>query len=137
MPLYSLTSNKKISETDKQSLVNIFTDAHCNIMIAPEQFVHIIFSDGIPIRENKSLYIHANVRKGREQNKIINLCDTLKRECSNILNVKEEDILINLLEIEAKWIMEGGHVMPDTGEEDEWIEKVTRALSEREKSILT
>lgn len=134
MPVYSLTSNKKISATNKQKLVDLFTDAHCNIMIAPEQFVHVLFSDGIPIRDNKYLYIHANVRKGREQRKIEKLCKTLTTECANILNVKETEIYINLLEIEAKWIMEGGYVMPSPGEEDEWMEKVTNALSERENS---
>jgi len=28
--------------------------------------------------------------------------------------------------------MEGGFVMPDPGEEEEWMEKVTKALGERE-----
>ena len=116
-------------------LVNLFTDAHCNIMIAPEQFVHVIFSDGIPLRDNKYLYIHANVRKGRERNKISKLCETLTRECANILKVKEAEIHINLLEIDAKWIMEGGYVMPSPGEEDEWMEKVTNALKERDHSL--
>jgi hypothetical protein len=75
------------------------------------------------------------VRKGREQRKIEKLCETLTTECANILNVKETEIYINLLEIEAKWIMEGGYVMPSPGEEDEWMEKVTNALAERENSL--
>ena len=120
MPVYSLTTRKKISDSNKQQLVDLFTDAHCSIMIAPEQFVHVIFSDGIPITDNKSLYIHANVRKGREQNKIKKLCETLTTECAKILNVEKDKIHINLLEINAKWVMEGGHVMPNPGEEDEW-----------------
>ena len=132
MPVYGLTTNKKISDTTKQKLVNLFTDAHCSIMIAPEQFVHVLFSDGIPIRGNKSLYIHANVRKGRSQNQITKLCETLTVECAKILHVTEDKIHINLLEIEAKWLMEGGYVMPSPGEEDEWMKKVTKALAERE-----
>lgn len=132
MPVYSLTSNKKISDANKQKLADLFTDTHCSIMIAPEQFVHVIFSDGIPITGNKSLYIHANVRLGRAQNQIDRLCETLTRECAKILQVKEDKIHINLLEIPGKWAMEGGHVMPDPGEEDEWMEKVTKALAERE-----
>jgi len=104
-------------------------------MVAPEQFVHVIFSDGIPIRDNKTLHIHANVRKGREQSKITKLRETLTIECANILKVKEAEIHINLLEIEAKWIMEGGYIMPSPGEEDEWMEKVTKTLAERENSL--
>ena len=64
MPVYSLTTKHKLSEAVKQKLVDLFTDAHCSIMIAPEQFVHILFTDGIPIKNSKALYIHANVRKG-------------------------------------------------------------------------
>jgi len=137
MPLYSLTSNKRLSDTKKQALANLFTDAHCSIMIAPEQFVHVIFSDGIPIRENKSLYIHANVRAGRTDKAIEKLCETLTVECARILQVKEEAIYINLLEIDAKWAMEGGYVMPGPGEEDEWMENVTKALAERESSLVS
>lgn len=136
MPLYSLTSTDNISDTKKKKLVNLFTDAHCNIMIAPEQFVHVLFTDGIPLLENKSLYVHANVRKGRDQNKIKTLCEVITKECAQILDVSQDKIHINLAEIEAKWCMEGGYIMPDPGEEDEWIEKVTNALANRKTSLL-
>ena len=136
MPVYSLTSDKKISAANKQKLVDLFTDAHCSIMIAPEQFVHVIFSDGVPLIDNKSLYIHANVRKGRDQNQIDRLCETLTTECSNILQVEAGKIHINLLEIEAQWVMEGGYVMPKPGEENEWMDKVTKALAKRESKAI-
>lgn len=134
MPVYSLTSNQKISDTNKRKLVDLFTDAHCSIMIAPEQFVHVIFSDGIPIAGDKKLYIHANVRKGRAEEQVEKLCQTLITDCAKILQAKEEDIHINLLEIPGKWAMEGGFVMPDPGEEEEWMDKVTNALAKREKT---
>ena len=134
MPVYSLTSNKKISDVNKQKLVDLFTDAHCSIMIAPAQFVHVVFSDGFPITKNKALYIHANVRKGRAKDQIEKLCKTLIMECAKILQVEEDEIYVNLLEIEGKWAMEGGFVMPDPGEEEEWMDKVTNALAKREKT---
>lgn len=136
MPVYSLTSRKNLADDKKQQLVNLFTDAHCSIMVAPEQFVHVLFSDGIPIFDRKSLYIHANVRAGRAQETIEKMKTTLIEGCAKILKVKESKIHINLLEIQAKWIMEGGYVMPDPGEEDEWMEKVTRDLAERESSLV-
>lgn len=132
MPVYSLTSNKNLSTSNKEKLVNLVTDTHCSIMVAPEQFVHVLFMEGIPIFENKQLYIHANVRKGRTEESISNMCSTLIAGCAKILNISEDKIHINLLEISGKWAMEGGHVMPDPGEEDEWMEKVTKALAQRE-----
>ena len=105
-------------------------------MIAPEQFVHVLFSDGIPITNQHKLYIHANVRKGRAQDKIDLLVETLKTKCAENSRIPTEKVYVNLLEINAKWIMEGGHVMPDPGEEDEWMAKVTKALEERENNPL-
>ena len=137
MPVYSLTSKEVIPVKQKQQLVDLFTDTHCNIMIAPEQFVHVLFSDGIPITNQHKLYIHANVRKGRPQDKIDLLVETLKIKCAEILRIPKEKVHVNLLEINAKWIMEGGHVMPDPGEEDEWMAKVTKALEEREKHSIS
>ncbi|MEM9936143.1 MAG: hypothetical protein AAF824_21140 [Bacteroidota bacterium] len=133
MPLYSLTSPKNLSAATKQKLVDLFTDAHCSIMVAPEQFVHVVFFEGIPVLQNKRLYIHANVRLGRSQEQIDKVCEAFKTGCADILQVQEDDIHINLMEIDGKWAMEGGFVMPSPGEEDEWMEKVTQALSERER----
>ena len=39
-----------------------------------------------------------------------------------------------MMEIDGKWVMEGGFVMPSPGEEDQWMEKVTQALAEREST---
>ncbi|OJJ15389.1 hypothetical protein BKI52_38900 [marine bacterium AO1-C] len=136
MPVYSLTSRKTLSTAKKQQLVDLFTDAHCSIMVAPEQFVHVLFSDGIPIFDRKSLYIHANVRQGRTPQTIEKMRETLIEGCAKILNVKANKIHINILEIQAKWIMEGGYIMPDPGEEDEWMEKVTKDLAARENSLV-
>ena len=134
MPVYSLTTNKPIAPHHKRALVDLVTDTHCSIMIAPEQFVHVLFSDGIPLFDGHHLYIHANVRYGRSQNQIDQMCETLTQGCAKILGIESNKIYINLLEIQGKWAMEGGHVMPDPGEEDEWMQKVTKALAQRELS---
>lgn len=131
MPVYSLTSHKQISQAKKQKLADLFTDTHCGLTGAPEQFVHVIFSDGIPIREGKELYIHANVRAGRTPEMVQTLREDLVNKSADILGISPALVHINLMEIQAKWIMEGGHVMPDPGEEDEWMEKVTSALAAR------
>ena len=133
MPVYSFTTNKPISERIKDQLVDMITDSHCSIMIAPEQFVHVLFMDGIPIFGNKKLYIHANVRAGRKQKTIDKLYQTIATHSSRILKVSTEKIHLNLIEIQAKWVMEGGYVMPEPGEEEEWMEKVTKALDAAEK----
>lgn len=134
MPVYSLTSHKTISDTNKSELVHLFTDTHCGLTGAPEQFVHLLFADGRPLAGGNELHIHANVRTGRTPETVETLRDTLVNKSAEILNITPELVGITLLEIQAKWIMEGGYVMPDPGEEDEWMEKVTAALAQREKA---
>ena len=134
MPVYNLTSRKKISRAKKLDLTNLFTDTHCGLTGAPEQFVHVLFSDDIPLAGGKELHIHANVRSGRTPETIEALRDTLANKSAEILNIDSSLVGVTLLEIQAKWIMEGGYVMPDPGEEDEWMEKVTAALAQRDKA---
>ena len=134
MPLYGLTSSKNLTPATKQELVDLFTEAHCRIMIAPEQFVHVVFFEGIPLLKNKRLYVHANVRLGRTQEQIDKAREAFTSGCARILQVDEDEIHINMMEIDGKWAMEGGFVMPSPGEEDEWMEKVTQALAEREST---
>ena len=131
MPLYSLSSKETIKEEEKLKLVNAITDIHCGLTGAPEQFVHVIFSDGIPITSGKKLYLQLNVRAGRNETLIKEMKRQLTMQSAQILKVYPDSILINLLEIEASWVMEGGFVMPEPGEEEEWMEKVELALSKR------
>lgn len=134
MPLYMLTSKQIISPSNKQKLVDLVVDAHCTIMVAPEQFVHVAFSDGVPIEGNNDLYIQATVRIGREKDQVVRLNDALQKGAAEIFQIQENKIYVNLLEIESNWVMEGGHVMPPPGEEDEWMERVTKALAEQQKT---
>lgn len=136
MPVYSLTSKDKINDTRKEALANLFTDVHCGLTGAPEQFVHVLFSDGIPITGGKDLYIHANVRAGRTKETVAELSKQLVEKSAAILQVSTSQVKINLMEIQPKWCMEGGYIMPEPGEEDEWFEKVNAALAEREKELV-
>ena len=133
MPVYSLTTPQTLNDTLKEKLANMFTDVHCGLTGAPEQFVHVLFSDGIPIAGGKQLYVHANIRDGRTPETVEAVRNDLATRSAEILNIDPSLVWVNLLEISAKWAMEGGYVMPGPGEEDEWMEKVTAALAEREK----
>lgn len=136
MPVYSLTSRKYINDANKEKLANLFTDTHCELTGAPEQFVHVLFSDGIPITGGKDLYIHANVRAGRTKETVAELSKQLVHKSAAVLNIPSSQVKINLIEIQPKWCMEGGYIMPEPGEEDEWFEKVNAALAEREKELV-
>ena len=132
MPVYSLTTQKEITEQQKLQLVHMITDTHCGLTGAPEQFVHVLFADGYSLINDSELYIHANVRAGRTEGTIAEMKETFIRQSSYILDVPSSKVYISLMEIQPKWIMEGGYVMPEPGEEDEWMAKVTKALEERQ-----
>jgi len=79
MPIYSITSDKKISDTNKQKLANLFTDAHCSIMIAPEQFIPVLFSDGIPIKDSKRVKVFIFMQMSEREGYKIRLPNYVKQ----------------------------------------------------------
>ena len=135
MPVYSLTSSNTITDINKEKLANLFTDVHCELTGAPEQFVHVLFAENIPLINGNELYIQANVRSGRTEATVADLRKQLVEKSAAILEIPSNQVSINLLEIQPKWCMEGGYIMPEPGEEDEWFEKVNAALAEREKEL--
>ena len=133
MPVYSLTSSKPIKDTHKEKLTNLVTDVHCGLTGATEQFVHVLFAENIPLINGNELYIQANVRSGRTKATVADIRKQLVEKSAAILDIPISKVSINLLEIQPKWCMEGGYIMPEPGKEAEWFEKVNAALAEREQ----
>ncbi|MFV3127185.1 tautomerase family protein [Niveispirillum sp. KHB5.9] len=123
MPAYTLSTNLVLSAEQRQKLAGIVTQVHCSVTGAPAALVHVFFSHGIPIRRGSTLFVFGNVRKGRtgELNRMLraSLCSTLSRS----LGVEERAVDVELFEMNPKWIMEYGEIVPEVGEEEEWMRR--------------
>ena len=117
MPMYTVSTREPVAQQQREVLAKAIVDTHCGLTGAPAVFVHVIFSHSIALAPGNEVYLLANVRKGRsmETNNILE--NELAERLESILEVPKAQQQIVILEIPAQWIMEGGEVMPEPGEE--------------------
>ena len=97
MPLYLCNAAKgAISDEAKPKIAADITRIHCDVTGAPPQFVHAFFveEDAAPPLDGKSA-THAGIDL--------------------------DAIGMMTTDVPASWAFEGGEVMPEPGEEAEWL----------------
>jgi len=124
MPLYTVSTKTPIPDTMKAQLAKLIMDVHCGITGAPETFVNVIYSEGVPLPDNTAYHILAGVRKGRTGEMNNHLRNEMSKQVVALLNTSPQLFRLDLAEMPAAWIMEGGNILPEPGEEDkcEWLQ---------------
>lgn len=125
MPLYTVSSKTKLPDTTKAKLAKKIMDVHCGLTGAPETFVNVIFSQNVPLRPGILHNVLCSVRKGRTPDMNDTLLQSMHTNIADLLSVSESTMELNLFEVPAQWIMEGGEILPEPGEEDdcEWLKE--------------
>lgn len=125
MPLYTISTNSNIPRHQKKEIAKLIMQVHCGITGAPETFVNVIFSNGVPLNDGISVNILGTVRKGRTVEMSQVLQKELIEHISELMNISRLAIELPLFEVPAQWVMEGGEILPEPGEEDqcEWLQK--------------
>ena len=124
MPLYMCNSvSGAISDVAKAKIARDITDIHCEITGAPSTFVHAFFLEDAPQQplNGKSVFLFGNIRQGRTVEQKSLLLNRLKGAIECHAGIPAEDILADLAEIPASWVMEGSDVLPEPGDEREWF----------------
>lgn len=130
MPLYTVSTFNPIAQDKKQIIAKGITDTHCEITGAPAQFVQVLFFHGIKIDKKQIAYVTGSIRSGRDastKNKIITgfkevIVNAIVTKQSND-SIGPERVSVVLQDVPAKWAIEGGAIMPEPGQEAEWLEK--------------
>ena len=117
MPLYIISSKTGLSHAQKQALSSTIVDTHCGLTHAPRSFVNVVFSEKFPLRKRYDLDILGMVRKGRSDQVNKTLEALLRNNICNTINLTEQRLNTTLLEVPASWVMEGGNLIPEPGEE--------------------
>ncbi|BFM15652.1 tautomerase family protein [Maricurvus nonylphenolicus] len=134
MPLYLCsTSFKPITLGDKERIAKAITDIHCEVTGAPETFVHVFFFDPEQQHILKAMLgedvfdgpcqLFGNIRSGRTDDAKARLVDGMRQAVADILALEFIDVSMMTRDVEAKWVMEGGDLLPEPGEEAAWLEK--------------
>ena len=142
MPLYICAADKDaIPAAAKEQIAAAVTRVHCDVTGAPPTFVHCFFFDrGSPQLEvlqhvfnassDRPYVLFGNLRAGRTEetkDRVVNeMCDAV----CDILGIDRQQIDMATQDIPAKWVMEGGDLLPEPGEEEAWLrahnEKIAR-----------
>lgn len=124
MPLYMCNAVRGvISDAAKQKIAADLTDIHCEITDAPRTFVHVFFFEDAPQLpvNGKSVFLFGSIRAGRTDDQKSHLLNRMKASILTHSGVPLNEIIADTIDVPASWVMEGGDVLPEPGEEAAWL----------------
>ena len=133
MPLYLCNSLAgSIKDEAKQKIAVDITRIHCALTNAPAKFVHAFFLEEAPNHDlmGKSICLTGNIRAGRTDEQKEGLVSQMLHSIETHTGVASQDAIVNIIDTPASWVMEGGEVFPEPGEEEEWLAKYEARLAE-------
>ena len=71
--------------------------------------------------EGKTLLVRGTIRKGRSDEKKHEIAETIKASLLQHGQVADQDAKVDIRETPASWVLEGGEIMPEPGDEAEWF----------------
>ena len=124
MPLYICNTKKDaLDQEGKVNIANAVTDIHCTVTGAPPCFVHVVFFEETPLfpLDENSLFVRGTIRKGRSDQQKDKIANSIREALVAFGGVEKEDADAVIRETPASWVLEGGEIMPEPGEEAEWF----------------
>ena len=125
MPLYICNTAKgSVSDEAKASIAGAITDIHCEVTGAPPQFVHTVFFEEearFPLGDSKA-GVFGSIRAGRTDEQKQQIIDAVEQAFVAHAGFAAGEAQVAIADTPASWVMEGGEIMPEPGEEAEWLE---------------
>ena len=134
MPTYSVTSvGVSLSQTQKNAIAEVITDAHHTNTGAPGFFAQVFFRSqefgdhflGGQKNSNPHVFIHGLIRAGRSEKVKTELMAKVVERAAEICSVGREDIWMYIQDIEAEQMIEYGRVLPAPGSESAWKDGIS------------
>jgi phenylpyruvate tautomerase PptA (4-oxalocrotonate tautomerase family) len=129
MPIYTcVTTETTLSDDVKATMAAEITKIHSSITGAPTSFVHVVFQElpatniFIDSRPSHALLINGVIRAGRADADKTRLALDISSSSSRITGIPDARVNVSILDIPARFIVEGGRVLPEPGAEDAWLE---------------
>ena len=136
MPIYQCVAPEgAINHGLRGELARELTRIHCEITGAAPEFVQVVFLD-LPagaafVNGGKSAMtnIVGYMRAGRPPEMREQLLQRINLAWSQLTSIPSAQLKITLFDVPANWIMQGGHMMPEIGHDEEWLDQ-TKAVRE-------
>lgn len=124
MPLYICNAAKgAIAPEAKANIAKDITDIHCDVTGAPPAFVHVFFFDGepFPLVGDAAVQLRGSIRAGRTTEQKATMREQMTQSVTTHAGVAADSVATELVDVPASWVMEGGDLLPEPGEEDDWL----------------
>lgn len=123
MPLYTVSTTHHLPSDSLQDIAREIVATHCEYTGAPATFVNVIFWQTFPLKKGLQYHLSYAVRKGRDNALNDALADALTQRLCRQIGITPRELAVQMIEVPASWVMEGGHVLPEPGEESncEWL----------------
>lgn len=124
MPLYRCAIREGLSsEAQRARIAKDVVRVHCDVTAAPPSFVHAFFYEkaAVELPEGNAAFVLGSIRWGRTDAQKAEIVSRLKASVADALGCAPGEVGVVTVDIPSKWNMEGGELLPEPGEEAEWL----------------
>lgn len=124
MPLYIVNSKAGTMPAEaKAKIADDVTRIHCDVTAAPPDFVHVFFFDDAPMPPlaDKQAMLYGQIRAGRTDAQKAQIAQEMAASVATHTGLGADEVHAFTTDTPASWVMEGGEVLPEPGEEEAWI----------------
>ncbi len=124
MPLYRCAVLEgSTSEAQRARIAKEVVRIHCDTTGAPPSFVHAFFSEAPAekLPPGKSAFVLGSIRAGRTDAQKAQIVSELTDVVAEVLGAERNAVGVATVDVPSKWNMEGGELLPEPGEEAEWL----------------
>jgi phenylpyruvate tautomerase PptA (4-oxalocrotonate tautomerase family) len=117
MPVYHCSiPEAALDDAKRERIAREITRTHCEKTGAPPEFAHVLFADAA-----SGASVVGSIRAGRSAVLRDEMAAAMSAAVAEALGRTAGEVRVTLLEVPAAWVMEGGAVMPEPGEEAAWL----------------
>ncbi len=126
MPLYRCTVREGLTGlAQRERIARDVVRVHCGVTGAPPAFVHAFFTE-VPATElpaGKQAFVLGSIRAGRTDAQKAQIAKELTEAVAQATGLGLDEVGVVTVDVPASWVMEGGELLPEPGEEAEWLER--------------
>ncbi len=126
MPLYRCIVSPNLSSyAQRAEIAEHVTRIHCEVTGGLPLFVHTFFAEdaaGMLPADKRALML-GSIRAGRTAEQKARLIAELEASLARILGLSGDQVSVVTVDVPARWVMEGGDILPEPGDEAAWIAK--------------
>ena len=126
MPLYVCNARAGvIPQEAKPAIAKDVTDIHCEVTDAPPTFVHCFFFEDAPHTPlgDADALIFGSIRAGRTDAQKAEIRERMAASLVEHAGLAADKVMVMTTDTPASWVMEGGDLLPEPGEEAAWLER--------------